>query len=90
MNPDKFDLRFVNVKGQSYVRVEDMVAYLREIAGSEATDVRKRFESAAYSITARFFPCGRAQDIQQHGTYTKPFPVCDNPMCTYCHGIKDL
>jgi hypothetical protein len=44
---DKFSLRFVDVHGVRYLRLEDVAAFVRELGGSEETDVRNRLNEAA-------------------------------------------
>jgi hypothetical protein len=46
-----FPFRFVEVHGARYLRLEDVAAFLRELGGSEETDVRKRLDEAACRIT---------------------------------------
>ncbi len=43
-------MRFVNIKGSIYIRKEDIVEFIREIAGAEETDVRNRLNEAATNI----------------------------------------
>ena len=46
-------MRFVIVKRARYLRVEDVAEYLRELAGSEETDVRNRINEAADALSVR-------------------------------------
>ncbi len=47
--------RFVALKsGAKYIRAEDVVDYLREIAATEPTDSRNRLEQAAKNIEDGF------------------------------------
>lgn len=48
--PTKVQVRCIEVKGNTYLRQEDVVAYIREIAGAEETDVRNRLLQAANNI----------------------------------------
>lgn len=43
-------MRFVTVKNVRYVRIEDVVEYIREMAATEDADVRERFEKAAMNL----------------------------------------
>lgn len=47
---DKLNIRFVKVSGASYLRLEDVVRYLTELASTEDTDVRERFKLAAENL----------------------------------------
>jgi len=46
------NIRVISWKGNSYLRKEDVVAYLLELAGSEETDARTRIEEGAARINA--------------------------------------
>lgn len=46
-------VRFVRFEGITYLRAEDVAAYLREVAGAEETDVRNRLNEAARNLTQR-------------------------------------
>jgi len=46
----KRDIRFVNINQTIYLRKEDVVAYIQELATSEETDTRNRIEEAAKNI----------------------------------------
>lgn len=46
----QFEVGCIEVKGNTYLRQEDVVAYIREIAGAEETDVRNRLLQAANNI----------------------------------------
>lgn len=41
----------VTIKNVTYVRVEDVVEYLRDLAATEETDTRDRLEQAAYNMS---------------------------------------
>lgn len=86
---DIHNLRFVKVKGATYFRAEDVIGYIKEMAACEETDVRNRFSDAADLIREKVFPCARTQDILKNGMHTKPFPICDNPMCEHGHGQSE-
>ena len=45
-----FPFRFVEVRGEKYLRLEDVAAFVRELGGCEETDVRNRLCEAADSI----------------------------------------
>ena len=47
MNSPTFPLRFVDVRGARYLRVDDVAAFIRELGGTEETDVRNRLNEAA-------------------------------------------
>ena len=47
MSTPVFPLRFVEVRGERYLRLEDVAAFARELGGSEETDVRNRLCEAA-------------------------------------------
>lgn len=51
-----FSFRFVEVRGVRYLRLDDVVAFLRELGGTEETDVRNRLEEAARRITREVSP----------------------------------
>lgn len=46
----KVNMRFHNTMGVTYIRKEDVVNYIRELASYEETDVRWRLEEAARNI----------------------------------------
>jgi len=46
-----FPFRFVEVRGVRYLRLDDVATFLRELGGSEETDVRNRLDAAACRIT---------------------------------------
>jgi hypothetical protein len=46
-----FPFRFVEVRGVQYLRLDDVATFLRELGGTEETDVRNRIEEAARRIT---------------------------------------
>src|SRR5690606_17589324 len=48
--PTKVEIRMVSANGATYLRQEDVVAYIREIAASEETDVRNRLLQAANNL----------------------------------------
>lgn len=45
------DIRSVKVKGNIYLRKEDVVAYLQEMAATEETDTRNRILTAAENLS---------------------------------------
>lgn len=47
---DKIPLRVIKIKNEIYIRNEDIVKYIYELAGSEETDVRERLNTAANNI----------------------------------------
>lgn len=51
MKDAPFPFRYVDVRGARYLRVEDVATFLRELGGSEETDVRNRLDEAARNIT---------------------------------------
>jgi uncharacterized Fe-S cluster-containing radical SAM superfamily protein len=51
-------VRFVNVRGAVYLRAEDVVMYLQEMAAAEETDTRNRIRGAAEIL---------AQSAKKHG-----------------------
>lgn len=50
MSLPKFTLRFVEVRGVRYLRLDDVAAFVRELGDGEATAVRKRLAAAADSL----------------------------------------
>ena len=50
------DFRFVEVRNTVYLRKEDVVAYLRSLAETEETDVRRRIEAAAEALKSIALP----------------------------------
>jgi len=51
-NPDTRNMRYVTVHGTVYFRAEDVISYIMDIASTEETDVKNRFELAAKKIQA--------------------------------------
>lgn len=51
MKEKPFPFRYVDVRGARYLRIEDVVSFVRVIGSSEETDVRSRLEDAARQIT---------------------------------------
>ena len=49
-NHKMFNIRHVNIKGITYLRAEDVVSYIQEIAATEETDVRNRLNEAANNL----------------------------------------
>lgn len=49
----KVNIRHVHVNGATYLRMEDVVSFIREIAGAEETDVRNRLNEAANNLTKK-------------------------------------
>lgn len=45
---------YVNVAGHIYVRLEDIITYMKEIASTEETDVRNRLNEAADKMKGKF------------------------------------
>lgn len=43
-------MRFIKANEAVYIRKEDIIKYLLEIAGSEDTDTRNRLEAAASNV----------------------------------------
>ena len=56
MKPETFPFRFVEIRGVRYLRLDDVAAFLRELGGSEETDVRNRLEEAARRIAGTVTP----------------------------------
>lgn len=50
-------VRFVIVREVKYLRADDVFSYIRQIAASEETDVRNRFNRAALEMGAEFAQC---------------------------------
>jgi hypothetical protein len=48
-----FPLRFVDVRGERYLRIEDVAAFVRELGCGEETDVRRRLDEAADQFLRR-------------------------------------
>lgn len=44
-------IRCVVIRGIKYLRADDVGAYLRELAGTEETDTRRRLNAAATNLT---------------------------------------
>jgi hypothetical protein len=42
-----FEFRFVRVRGERYLRLDDVASFVRELGGTEETDVRNRLSEAA-------------------------------------------
>lgn len=51
MSTPKFQIRTVIVRGNTYLRVEDVAEYIRECEYGEETDVRNRLKKAADTLT---------------------------------------
>jgi len=47
---DRIEIRCVEIKGNVYLRKEDVITLIREVAGSEETDVRNRLEELARNV----------------------------------------
>lgn len=45
-----FTLRFVEVRGVRYLRLDDVAAFVRDLGDGEETDVRRRLAAAADSL----------------------------------------
>lgn len=50
MPENSIDIRFVTVKGNTYLLKEDVANIIREVAGSEETDVNERFDQLARNL----------------------------------------
>ena len=50
MKEPPFQFRYVEVRGTRYLHVDDVAAFVRELGGSEETDVRTRLLKAASNI----------------------------------------
>lgn len=48
-----YPIRFIDVRGERYLRIEDVAAFVRELGGSEETDVRHRLDEAADNLLQR-------------------------------------
>lgn len=46
----KKNIRCVDVRGVRYLRIDDVVALLRELGATEETDVRRRLDTAANNL----------------------------------------
>lgn len=58
MSLPKFTLRFVEVRGMQYLRLDDVATFVRELGDGEATDVRKRLAAAADALLQEANRCG--------------------------------
>ena len=47
---EKFNARFVNIKGRVYISVDDLATLLSEFAGAEESDVRNRINELKSNI----------------------------------------
>lgn len=56
MKEPPFLFRCVEVRGVRYLRVDDVIAFLRELGSTEETDVRNRLDEAARRITSKVSP----------------------------------
>lgn len=52
IDPRSFAVRYVDVHGVRYLRLEDVAAFVRELGSSEETDVRNRLDEAARRLLA--------------------------------------
>lgn len=43
-------LRFIELNGSKYVRVDDVAAFINELAATEETDTRNRLQQAARNL----------------------------------------
>ena len=50
MKPEQFNFRYIDVRGMRYLRLEDVVTYVRALGSTEETDVRNRLDEAARVI----------------------------------------
>lgn len=48
--PEKKNIRFIKHNDAVYLRVEDVAAFVRDIAATEETDVRNRLNAAVANI----------------------------------------
>lgn len=49
-------MRYVEVRGVRYLRLEDVATFIRELSGGEETDVRNRLKEAAHQIERKEVP----------------------------------
>lgn len=42
-----FNVRYVTVRGQRYILIDDVAEFIRTLAATEETDVRNRFNEVA-------------------------------------------
>lgn len=47
---EKCNIRFKTVHGVRYLRAEDVAKFIAELASTEETDVRNRFNEAAFNL----------------------------------------
>lgn len=52
MSEARFPFHFVEVRGVRYLRLDDVARFIRELGGSEETDVRNRLQQAAERLLA--------------------------------------
>jgi hypothetical protein len=45
-----FEFRFVRVRGERYLRLDDVASFIRDLGGTEETDVRNRLNEAAENL----------------------------------------
>jgi N-acyl-L-homoserine lactone synthetase len=50
MDKEQATMRFIRLNEKLYIRKEDVIAYMLEIASTEETDVRLRIEQACANI----------------------------------------
>lgn len=43
-------MRFIDVRGERYLRLTDVMTFIRELGGGEETDVRNRLNEAASNL----------------------------------------
>lgn len=50
MSNEKINLRFVDVRGNRYIRIEDVALFIVNLGSGEETDVRNRLNEAAANL----------------------------------------
>lgn len=61
-------IRFLTFKNVIYLRKEDVVGYIQELAATEETDIRNRYMEAARNLSVV-----GVKDVQERAILVNPF-----------------
>ena len=85
------NLRYVTIRGVRYLHVDDVAEFIREIGGTEETDVRRRLEEAANNLktgdTTKTKVCVRCTNAKITPSWT--CRVCSALCCEHLCSFKE-